>query len=354
MQKINIKYILQSVLVFIIIYIYFKNSIYINKYVKEALYLCYSTVIPSLFIFMVLTIFLSGQSVCKFIGIPFSPIFRLLKIKNTELISYCVLSILSGFATGGYFLNKIKEENICDNNGLGIISILVSNNSHAFVISAVGINMLGHIQSGVILYFSILFSSFITAFLCSFIYPYSTINNSKNIKASNTNFTSSLNSAVFSIITICGVVILSYTICKVVSLYTENLFISSLFSAIFEVTTACKMIIENTGKNIYLICFALSLCPLSTYLQLKSFNKSNNTNLKILLLSKFIHIPLSLLILRIAVNIFPQSFSVYANSDINVKMHWNSPQISCCFLILSVCFVILFDKEIGVFTKYDK
>lgn len=354
MQKINIKYIFQSILFFIIVYAYFKNSIYINGYVKEALYLCYSTVIPSLFVFMVLTIFLSGQPICRFISAPFSPFLRLLKIKNLQIVSYCVLSILSGFATGGYFLNKIKEENLCDDNAIGTISILVSNNSPAFVISAVGINMLGHINSGIILYFSILISSFITAFIFSFIYPYSCITNSKNIKASNTNFTSALNEAVMSIICICGAVTLSYSVCKVVSLYNENLYISSLFAAFFEVTTSCKIITDNIGKDIYLICFALSLCPLSTYLQLKSFNKENIVNLKILILSKFIHIPLSLLILRIAVNIFPQSFSVYASNDIRVDMYWNSPQISCCFLMLALCFVILFDKKIGVFTKSDK
>ena len=130
--------------------------------------------------------------------------------------------------------------------------------------------------------------------------------------------------------------------------------IFSLFSALFEVTSACKMITDNIGKNLYLICFALSICPLSTYLQLKSYSKSYNINLKILMLSKLIHIPLSLLILRVAVNLFPQSFAVYSNGDIKVNMYWNTPYISCCFLILSICFVIFFDKKIGVFTKSSK
>ena len=354
MQRINIRYILQSALVIAAIYVYFTNVIYINGYVKEALYLCYNTVIPSLFIFMVLTVFLSGLPVCRFLGVPFSPVFRLLKIKDTKIVSYCILSILSGFATGGYFLNKIKEENLCDNNALGIISILVSNNSPAFIISAVGINMLGHIQSGIILYFSVLISSFITAFIFSFIFPYSCISNTKNINISDTTFISALNCAVISIVNICGIVIFSFSICKVLLLYSQNVYISSLFSVIFEVTTACKMIINNVGKNLYLICAALCFCPLSTYFQIKSFDTSNSINLKILMLSKIIHIPLSMLILRIAINLFPQSFSVYANSDISVNMYWNSPQISCCFLITAICFVIFFDKKIGVFTKSDK
>ena len=354
MQTVNIKNFLQSFFMFFLIYIYFDNSAFISIYVKEALVLCYNTVIPSLFIFMVLTVFLSGWDGCRYIGIPFLPLFRLLKIGDLKTVSYCVLSLLSGFATGGYFLDRIKKENLCDKNALGIISILVSNNSPAFVITAVGTNMLGHFHSGLILYFSILISSFITAFIFSFLYPYPPLKNTKIQKLQSTDFISSLNNAVMSILYICGAVIFSYSLCKVVSLYTNDMLISSLISVLFEVTTACRIIIDNIGKNLYFICFALSLCPLSTCLQLKSCSKSGNINLKILILSKFVHIPMSLLILRIAVNLFPQSFAVYANGDIKINTYWNTPYISCCFLILSICFVIFFDKKIGVFTKSVK
>ncbi|MBR2028883.1 MAG: hypothetical protein IKA10_07870 [Oscillospiraceae bacterium] len=316
--------------------------------------MCYNTVIPALFIFMVLTIFLSDRDIGRFIGIPFLPLFRLLKIRSLKMVSYCVLSILGGFATGGYFLNKAKEENICEDNAIGIMSILAGNNSPAFVITAVGTNMLGHFQSGIMLYFSILISSFITAFIFSFLYPYSVIENTAADRIEHIDFVYSLNRAVTCMINICGAVIFSYSVCKVISLYTENIVISSLFSAFFEVTTACKIITENIGNNLYFLCFALSICPLSTCLQLKGCGKSTPVSLNILLISKLVHIPLSMLILRTAVNLFPQSFAVYASGDINVNMYWNTPQLSCCFLILSICFVIFFDKKIGVFTKSFK
>ena len=351
MQIEKFKSFIQTFIIIFLIYFYFKNSKYLSVFVMEGLYLCYSVVIPSLFIFIVFTNYISNFGFIKILGYPFIPIFKLLKIKNTEIISYCILSILGGFATGGYFLSKIKKEYTPDENTIGILSILASNNSPAFVICAVGINMLGNYYSGLILYCSIMLSSLITAFIFSFIFEFSSPKTLKSTTVTPHNFVNSLNSSVISIIYICGAVVFSYSVCKAISLYTQNLAIYLVFSIFSEVTTACKVIIDLYGKNIYLVCCALTICPLSTCLQLKSYG---DIPLKILFISKLIHIPLSLIILRVAVNLFPQTFMVYANGDISVAPYWNAPQISCWLFIISICFVIFFDRKIKVFTNFDK
>jgi len=340
---------------FIVFYIffYFKNADVAAVYVKESLYLCYSTVIPSLFIFMVLATFLSYLKCIDYLCLPFIPLFRLLNINNRKTMSYCLLSILSGFAAGGYFLDKINKENRCNENMLGIISIIVSNNSPAFVITAVGTCMLGHTASGVMLYFSILISSFITAFLFSFIFPFADISYTKNSNTTS-DFILAIKTSVNAILNICGIVIFTFSLCKVVSVYTGNLFVSVALAAFFEVTTACSIAVDTFGYNLYILCAILGFCPLSTILQLKSMGENHKMSFKILWLSKLVHIPLSLLILRIAINLFPQSFAVYANGDINVNMYWNAPHISIFMLLLSLCFIICFDKKIGVFTILHK
>lgn len=354
MQKYPIKNVVHFLVAAGVIYLYFINSAAFSVYVKEALQLCYNTVIPSLFIFMVFASYLASMNLCRFISLPFVPVFRLLNICDRKIISYCVLGILSGFAAGGYFLNRIREEFDCDKNMLGIISIILSNNSPAFVISAVGTIMLGSFYSGIMLYCSILLSSIITAFIFSFLFPYSQPVPVKNTDNTNMRFSYAINSSVCALLNICGAVVFSYSVCKVISLYSKNMAVSVAFSVLSEVTSACSIITDCYGKNLYLVCIALSFCPLSTCLQLKSHINSSDFSLKILLLSKIVHIPLSLLIMRIAVNLFPQSFAVYASGDINVNMYWNAPHISCWLFILSICFVICFDKKIGVFTKAVK
>ena len=354
MQRQNSKNYTIAVMAVLLIIFYFFNSAEISLYVQEAIYICYNTVIPSLFIFMVFTSYLSSVKGCEILALPFIPLFRLLNIHDKKIILYCVLSILSGFATGGYFLNRIKTEFNCNPNMLGVVSILVSCNSPAFVIVAVGANMFGNIYSGIILYCSVLLSCFITAFIFSFLFPYHTVHSVKTDITRHSDLSYSITDSVYAIVNICGVVIFSYSVCKVISLYIQNTAVSVAFSILSEVTSACRIIIDSYGKNLYLICAALAFCPVSTCIQLKSPIISRDFSLKILLLSKIIQIPLSLIILRVTVNLFPQSFAVYANSDIKVNMYWNSPHISCWLLISAVCFVICFDKEIGVFTKSSK
>ena len=352
MQISNTKNILCSVFTTLFLYLFFTNIKAFSQYTFEALNLCYTTVIPSLYIFIVFTTYLSNTEFTPNLSTPFMPFFQLLNIKNKQIASYCLLSIISGFATGGYLISKLKNEYDCSKNMITVLSVLMSNNSPAFVICAVGLNMLGNISSGIILYISMLFSSLTTAFILSVLLPYNCDFADKISKKHNFDLTTAIHSAVSSMLYICGVIITIFPVCKVFQLHMRNIVFSTMLSAISEVTTGCHMIISNCGKNIYLICIALTLCPLSTYFQLKSH--CENLNIIPLLLSKIIQIPIALLILRIAINLFPQSFAVYAIGDISVKTYWNRPDISCCMLILSLCFVVFFDKKIGVFTNLHK
>ena len=338
----------------LILCVYFGNLEEVMTFVKEAMNMCYTTVIPSLFIFMVLASFLSCLKYSYILCLPFFPAFRLLKIKDKRLITYIVLGIIGGFACGGYFLDKIRNEYKCSNNLAGIISILISNNSPAFVISAVGISMLGNTYSGIALYFSLLFSGFITAFILSFLFRYDTAVPTKATSHTASDIIDSITAATHSMVVICGVVIFSYSMCKAISLYTNNPFILLALSGISEVTTGCKFAIELFGKNLIIVCAVLAFCPLSTFLQIKSFGDNKHFSFKILWISKLIHIPLSCIILRVATNLFPQAFAVISGSDISVSMHWYSLRVSCMLLVVAICFVLCFDKKIGVFTNLKK
>ena len=137
-------------------------------------------------------------------------------------------------------------------------------------------------------------------------------------------------------------------------LYTHSSAVSVAFSIISEVTCACNCIINTFGNNLYLIAIAVTITPLSAYFQIKSFDKNNSYRFKVLFFSKLLQIPLCISILRILVNIFPETTAVYSSYDIYVNTYWNSPQMSFYLFILSVCFIIFFDRKTEVFTKSDK
>ena len=350
MQLEKIKKTAAIILLLFLIYIYFCNAHTVMEGVKEGLLLCYNTVIPSLYVFMVISNIISCTDLCEYIAVPFMPYFRLLHINDRKTASCCILGITGGFATGAVMLDKIHNEYGYDKNILGLLAVIMSGNSPSFVILAVGAYYLGNINIGIIIYFSVLISSLISAFLLSFIYKPSDNNICKNKLVYANKVVLSIKSSTNAIITVCGVVTLIFTICKVISLYTENFIILGIFSALLEVTTACEYAVLYFGKNIYLLSLILAICPLSTYLQMKSIGDNNTLNFKILFISRTIQIPIMFLLLRTLLNLFPQAVNVYSSQDINVYMCWNNPRISLYFLLLSVCFVIATEKKFKVFT----
>ena len=354
MQLMKIKKFILSIIYVLIVIIYFCNTKIIVQGVKEGLELCYNTIIPSLYIFMVISVFLSLSDYAEFISVPFVPFFRILNIRNKKITTYCVLSMLGGFATGGYFLNRIDQEFRCDKNLKHILTLLTSNNSPAFVITAVGTQMLKSTKTGIIIYFSVLVSGYITAFLLSFLLPYSDTDTICFLQTEDKNITGAIKVAVTSVLNICGVVILSTVICKVTQLYSDFSALSAVFSIFLEVTCACNYITNTYGNNLYLISVAVTVTPLSTYFQMKSFDKNNSYSFKILFLSKLLQVPLCISILRILVNIFPETTTVYSSYDICVNTYWNSPHMSFYLFVLSLCFVIFFDRKTEVFTKSVK
>ena len=353
MQNMNFKKMIYFIILITCLIIYFYNSDIIISAVKEAIMICYNTVIPSLYIFMIISSLLSTSVFADILGVIFSPLFRILNITDKKITAYCVLSILGGFAAGGYFLNKISHEYECDKNLRYLLTLITSNNSPAFIITAIGSQMLGNTKNGIMIYTSVIVSCYITVFLLSFILPYDNV----KIKSDyfyKSSITDAVKTSVNSMLNICGVIISAFTVCKVIQLYIRNCVLSAFIPLFFEVTTACNHIAEHFNSNIYITCTAVSIFPLSAYFQMKSFDDKNCYSFKILFLSKLFQIPLCLSVLRILINVFPQIDNVYANGDIKVNIYWNSPQISICLLIISVIFVICCDDKIGVFTKLNK
>ncbi len=337
--------------IFSVLYMYFRHSNIISNSVKDALYICYDTLIPSLFVFMVISTVIADTKFSEYICIPFIPFFRLLKITDKKIMTYCIWGLLGGFASGGYFLNRILQEYSIDENLTKILTIITSLNSPAFIISVVGEKMTGNIYIGIMIYASVVLSAYITAFISSFFINYSAVQRIKKGWVNNFSAAQSIYKSVTGMLNICGVFIISHTICNVIHLYTQNSLILWFFSAFTEVTSSCFFVHNDLGNNIYLYCATLCIFPLSAALQIKSFSAGNIYSFRFLCFSKLIQIPIALCFLKILVNVFPVISSVYSSNDISVSNYWHSPQLSIYLFIISIIFVVMFDKKVGVFTK---
>ncbi len=330
----------------IIIIIIILNSNFVIESVKSSLFICYSSIIPSLFVFMVLSSLIANSSAINIFSIFFSFYLNLLKINSKKASAYFFLSIFSGFVVGSRFLNNLHFNGFSENS-LKVLSILFCQNSFSFIIFVVGINILNNLSLAFLIFLSLLFSSIITAFLFSFKLKYDYVKD-KNATNQITFFPEIIKSNVNAILNICGFVIIFYLVCDFISLYISSPLIKSSLLPFIEITSNLFKNLNN--QNPYFIIFSLSIFPIATLSQIAFFAKKA-IDIKFLIASRFIHTPLSIFILKLFLNIFPYTANVYNSNSLHLKTHWISADISIILFLISFIFV-LFLEENKRFTNY--
>jgi len=327
------------------------NAQSVMLFVKNALLMCYNNIIPSLFVFMVLSSYLGQGRFATVLSLPFLWYSRLLKIKDNRFSAFVLLSLTGGFAVGANFLNQLQQTGY-EKNCLYTISPVLINNSFSFCVFAVGIGMLDNYYLGLMLFAALAFASLITGFVLSFIYEYNIVLNKNLNSMKSKSFVECVNSSVSNILSICGYVIIFYVLCKVLSLYIHSKSVLNILSALLEVTCGCSEIALNYGKNPYFICVALSIVPVSTLCQVYYFTYNKNI-IKSLIASRIIHTPVSLIIFNVLCNLFPVASSAVNQQAVTVKYFYNTSEISAVLFMLVLAFTIIYDRN-KLFTKSEK
>ncbi len=327
------------------------NSSVVIQSVKEGLLLCYNSVIPSLYIFMVLSKYISGLGNSTLLSFPFSGYSKLIKIKDRQYSVYLILSLLGGFAVGATFLNEMKKRGY-PKQALYAAAPTLVNNSLSFCVMAVGAVMLGNIALGLFLFISQVCASLITGFILSFIFKYNIVSLPENSIKNQNNIVDCINSSVTSILSICGFVVLFYSLCQVVLLYIKNDILSCIFTVFTEITCGCSSITNILGRNIYFICFAISIMPISTLCQVYYFTQDSGI-IKTLLYSRILHTPVCMLIFSCLINFFPVAANVISPQVVAVKYFNNTMEISGVLFMISLCFIYSFENN-KLFTKFKK
>ncbi len=130
--------------------------------------LCVSTVIPSLFPFMVLSeLFVSSgaaELLGRFVGKPFEKLFGISKEASAAIL----LGFFCGFPIGTKSALSLYEKGRISRSELEHICVFCNNPSSAFLISAVGLSLFGSREFGILLYVAHLLSSCIIGFVGRF------------------------------------------------------------------------------------------------------------------------------------------------------------------------------------------
>lgn len=262
---------------------------------------CGQVLIPSIFPFMVLAEFLSEFGVLDSLAFMFSPLCRKILKLPPVAGGAVLLSMVAGFPVGAacasslYSKGKITEVQACRMLRFAVGA------GPAFVIFAVGQNMLFSIKSGIVLYISQVLSQLTIAVLCGILSKES-IPKQKRSEKSKHNFSDSLIHSCFktsdSILKLCAMVVMFSALMGLLSdigfisffewllskAFIPSSISHSLIYILTEVTAGCREAIES-GAPLEFIAFAIGFGGISVHFQIFSLLGS----LKYSKLDFFIH-----------------------------------------------------------------
>lgn len=312
--------------------------------VIKGIEICLYTIIPSLFPFMALSTYIVKSNIL-------SPFYKLLSGTSKVIfrqppcaISVIILSMIGGFPIGIKMANDLYAQGQITKEQAQRLCLFCMNGGPAFVITTVGLSMLGSMKAGVIIYASLCISSFISGIISSFVADkIDLLQNKKcDISLPLSSLSAAISDSMQSIITICAWVILfsSATSCiKSVGL-GENAYL--VICSLLEVTNGCILL---SGKaSISVIAGIIGFGGLCVHFQVLSFLKNTGIKYGYFLVSRMLNGILSALFTHLFLLFIPVETDVFSNFDKNAVYSF-SVSLPAFFVVIIMCIIMILDID---------
>lgn len=338
---------------------------------KKGIIFCTDILVPSLFPFMVMASFIVNTGIADKLGPFFSKItkkfFKLPGCTGSTIL----LSLIGGYPTGARGIKTLLDNDKITHEQARRMVLFCVGAGPAFVISAIGVSMLGNIYVGLAIFISQVISSIIVGIIVSRfskdtdVIP---VNSAKNRMSFSQALVTSCEDASRGIISICAFVVLFSSFLAIIEmseLYRQILEIlkaaglpeslqNSMLSIIFEVTGASYKLV-NFHAPIEVLVFALGFGGLAVHFQIFScIGELEFSKIKFMFF-RCIHGIISAVIAHFLIYFIPaqQTVTVY-NFYKNKVAIYNIKPSSVALIVLCCCFIITVTPKTINFNKSKK
>ncbi len=332
------------ILIFLLIFLLFKFPDAIKSGITDGLSICFQTVIPSLFPFLVLSSYIVNSNILNPFYKFLSPITKVIFKQPANAVPVIILSMIGGFPIGLKMIKDLfKREEITENQAKRLC-LFCMNSGPAFTITVVGANLLRSTLAGVIIYLSLCISSLIIGFLSRFIFR----DDVRQCRVKQYHITdlstlsASVTSGINNILGICGWIVLFCGFIECFNDLNSNYFLSVFVKTTVEVTKAC---IDFSGKiALPYLAFIIGFGGFCVHFQILDCLKECNLNYSHFLFSRVSNGCLSAIITYIILIFVPVEIDVFGNSS---EIHSAPFSVSVWgFIALIVmCIIMIFDID---------
>ncbi len=295
MIKINKKYIKISAFIFCLILLFaFQQTNYLS--VKNTVEIFLSSVLPSLFPFILFTNIITKSNIINMI----TGIFK----KSSNIISVIIIGFLCGYPMGAKTTYEYYANGKITKKQAYFLMSFANNCNPIFILSTIGICVFNNITIGIIL----CISHYISALIIGFIYFIHNNIIHENIEKSNITYENSckklhksgfeiIDESIKSTLVVLGNIFSFILIFNLIFSIIETIlikmdipnYITYTVSALFEVTNGCRLIYLNSGFStnmvICLVSFMLGFSGLSIIFQV--YSCIYKANIKLLHILKY-------------------------------------------------------------------
>ncbi len=310
-------------------------AIYITS-VKSALNNCYATLIPSLFVFMLLSQLFcdsaAGTAAVKLI----LPLTRKLFKMNVTETKITLLSFLGGYPCGAKLIsNALKNSQLSEKSATRLLRFCV-NPSPSYLILALGTSLYQNKEIGVIILTSNITVSLLTALITrpktvSSETKYPQISFSQTLIKSTSDSTNAMLlicafSLLFSVI---------ITFLNQIGLFKINRYLTALISLSLDVVTGVN---QSYSASFFLTATAVSFGGVSVILQCMAILKDTNINFIKIIPSRILTSLLTGLVSCFIIRI--RDFPIETMTTLKPELSTSNPMLSVFFIITSLMFVV--------------
>jgi len=322
----------------------FKMPDAVTQGVTDGLKICFNVILPSLFPFMVLSSYIVKSDALNFLYKIFYPFTKYILKQPACTVPAIIMGLVGGFPVGTKMAFLLLENGQITKNQAQRLCMFCVNGGPAFVITAVGVNMLGSSKAGIIIFASLCISSLIFGFTTSF------FDDKKDIEIHIENsaqsplaaLSASVTDGVQSILGICAWVVLFSGVTECIKSVGISDGAYSGIVSVLEVTKGCTLIAGEMG--IPVLAAAIGFGGFCVHCQIFSYIKSTGLKYSHFFVGRVLCAALSAVICHLLLLIFPVDITTAVmNNDITASAF--SVSLPAFIALTIMCIVMIFDID---------
>ncbi|MEG0692892.1 MAG: hypothetical protein RR444_07400 [Oscillospiraceae bacterium] len=336
------------ILVYFIMFMIIFFSKELSSGIKNGINVSMNLVIPSLFIFMILSNMIINSKLKHIISHPFKILAKHVFHISQNSMAIVLLSLVGGYPVGAKLINNAVSQNSLSREEASNLLCYSVNCGPAFLISGIGVTIFSSFQVGLFMYLSQIIACVTIGFIMSFfnkeIKSYHIPNDKKESIPYSILFVKSVNDAVKSMAIICGFIVAFSAFMPMVSVLLKHFGseYSYIVQGFLEVTTGCNNLSSVTSPNGALLATAFTAFGgVCVHLQVYAMISPNGVKITKFFILRVLYTIISVVSMKVMLALSPATTNCISYNP-NIKQDIYSVSPTATIFMISLAIMLLF------------